>query len=135
MSSRNCVSFLRLSLYDGSPEIKTTAEGNAKSFTLFSFAFSDKGRKLANRNNMENEQPATTDEFHLGKMIKAELARQGRSITWLAAQINCSRENLYQIFRNPWIHAETLYKIGQALDCDFFKVCSDYHNAQKEKKN
>lgn len=91
--------------------------------------------KLANRNNMENEQPTTTDEFHLGKMIKAELARQGRSITWLAAQIHCSRENLYQLFRNQWIHAETLYKIGQALDYDFFKICSYYHNTQKEKKN
>jgi len=91
--------------------------------------------KLANRNNMENEQPTTTDEFHLGKMIKAELARQGRSITWLAAQIHCSRENLYQLFRNPWIHAETLFKIGIVLDYDFFKACSDHLHAQKEKKN
>lgn len=83
---------------------------------------------------METERQ-TIEPFHLGKMIKAELTRQGRSITWLARQINCSRENLYQLFRNPWIHAETLYKIGKALDFDFFKVCSDYQNAPKEKKN
>lgn len=84
---------------------------------------------------MDNEKLTAKEEFHLGKLIKAELTRQGRSITWLAGQINCSRENLYQLFRNPWIHAETLYKIGKALDYDFFKVCSDYYNAQKEKKN
>ena len=84
---------------------------------------------------MEKEKHSTNEEFHLGKLIKAELKRQGRSITWLAAQIDCTRENLYQIFRNPWIHAETLFRIGKALDCDFFKVCSDYQNAQKEKEN
>jgi lambda repressor-like predicted transcriptional regulator len=84
---------------------------------------------------MEKEKHTTTEEFHLGIMIKAELTRQGRSITWLAGQINCSRENLYQLFRNPWIHTETLFKIGQALDYDFFKCCSDYQHSQKEKKN
>lgn len=84
---------------------------------------------------MKTEEQISEEVFHLGEMIKAELTRQGRSITWLACQINCSRENLYQLFRNPWIHAETLYKIGMALDYDFFRCCSDYQHAQKEKKN
>ena len=83
---------------------------------------------------MEKDQH-TEESFHLGKMIKDELIRQGRSITWLAKQIDCTRENLYQLFRNPWIHSETLYKIGKALDYDFFKCCSDYQNNQNEKKN
>jgi hypothetical protein len=38
------------------------------------------------------------EELHIGKLIKAELARQGRTITWLAAQIGCSRQNAYKIF-------------------------------------
>lgn len=84
---------------------------------------------------MENDKHTPQEDFHLGKLIKHELMQQGRSITWLAAQIHCSRENLYQLFRNQWIHTETLYKIGKALDYDFFMVCSNYHNAQKEKKN
>lgn len=83
---------------------------------------------------MEKDQH-TEEPFHLGKMIKAELARQGRSITWLAKQIDCTRENLYQHFRAPWIHTHTLYKISKALDYDFFKVCSDYYNANSVKKN
>lgn len=81
-----------------------------------------------------NKKTSTKESFHLGKTIKAELVRQGRSITWLARQINCTRENLYQLFRNRWIHAETLYKIGMALDHDFFKHCSDYQNAEKTNK-
>lgn len=84
---------------------------------------------------MKIEKHTTIEEFHLGKLIKAELTRQGRSITWLASQINCTRENLYQLFRHQWIHSETLFKIGKALDYDFFKVCSDYHNTHKEKDN
>jgi lambda repressor-like predicted transcriptional regulator len=83
---------------------------------------------------MEKDQH-TEESFHLGKMIKAELARQGRSITWLAKQIDCTRENLYQHFRSPWIHTHTLFKISKALDCDFFKVCSDYYNSNREKEN
>ena len=84
---------------------------------------------------METEKHIDSGDFHLGKLVKAELARQGRSITWLAAQINCSRENLYQLFRHQWIHTVTLYKIGKALDYDFFRCCSDYQNAQDEKEN
>jgi len=84
---------------------------------------------------MENEKYTQNEEFHLGKLIKVELARQGRSITWLAEQINCTRENLYKLFKSPWINTYTLFKIGEALDYNFFKVCSDYQELQKMKKS
>ena len=83
---------------------------------------------------METEKHTTNEEFHLGKLIKAELMRQGRSITWLAEQINCTRENLYKLFKSPWINTYTLFKIGEALDYDFFKECSDYFNAQRNEE-
>ncbi len=70
----------------------------------------------------------TEEPFHLGKMIKEELDRQGRSITWLAKQIDCTRSNLYKLFRNPWINTQILFKICRALNRDFFKECSDWHN-------
>lgn len=66
------------------------------------------------------------DDFHIGQLIKAELARQGRSITWLAAQVNCTRENMYKLFQRPWINTDLLFQIGKALNYDFFKVCSDH---------
>ena len=69
--------------------------------------------------------PLSTSDFHLGRLIKAELQRQGRTITWLAGEVHCTRENLYKIFRHPWINTDMLFKISEALDCDFFMACSE----------
>lgn len=66
-------------------------------------------------------------EFHIGKLIKAELLRQGRSITWLSKQVNCSRENLYKLFMRPWINTDLLFEISKALDHDFFVDCSEFY--------
>ena len=71
----------------------------------------------------ENSEPQT-DGFHIGNLIKAELQRQGRTITWLAGEVHCTRENLYKIFRNPWISTDMLFKVSKALRHDFFKDCS-----------
>ena len=75
------------------------------------------------------------ETFHIGKAIKAELVRQGRSITWLAQQIGCTRENLYKIMRRNWIYTDTLFKISDALDHDFFKACSDWRNSHSYTKS
>ena len=67
--------------------------------------------------------PAT--ELHLGKLIKAELKRQGRTAVWLANQVNCTPENIYKAFRAQWITIPLLFKISKALNHDFFKNFSD----------
>ena len=55
---------------------------------------------------------------------------------WLAQQVGCSRENLYKVFRHKWIYTDLLFQISEALDYDFFKLCSDYYQAKKcEKTN
>lgn len=74
---------------------------------------------------------ATPDDFHLGKLIKQELARQGRTATWLAKQVNCTPENLYKVFNQQWITMPLLFKISKALDYDFFKECSEWFEEQK----
>ena len=66
--------------------------------------------------------------FHIGQLIKNELYNQGRSISWLANQVGCTRENFYKIMRRDWIYTDMLFKISYALDHDFFKDCSDYFN-------
>lgn len=76
---------------------------------------------------------ATPDGFHLGKIIKQELARQGRTAVWLAKQVNCTPENLYKIFNQQWVTMPLLYKISEALDYDFFKECSEYFQEQRGK--
>lgn len=71
------------------------------------------------------------EEFHIGKLIKAELARQGRSITWLAEQLNYSRQYVYKIFARKWIYTDLLLKISDILDYDFFKCYSEWRNQKK----
>lgn len=77
---------------------------------------------------MHNDSKKNDIGLHIGQLIKDELTRQGRSITWLANQVGYTRENLYKIMRRDWIYTDLLFKICDALDYDFFKVCSDWRN-------
>ena len=76
---------------------------------------------------------ATRTDFHLGRLIKQELARQGRTAVWLAKQVNCTPENLYKVFNQQWITMPLLFKISKALDYDFFKECSEWFEEQMER--
>lgn len=84
---------------------------------------------------MDNDKETPIEDFHIGQLIRAELTRQGRTITWLSQQIGYTRENLYKIMRRKWIYTDVLFKICDALDYDFFKVCSDWRNSTKEAVN
>ncbi|MBO4232293.1 MAG: hypothetical protein J5862_03540 [Bacteroidales bacterium] len=68
---------------------------------------------------------------HIGKLVKAKLDEQGRKIAWLAKQINCTRENMYKLFRRNSVNTELLFKLSKALDHDFFKDCSEYYQKRK----
>ncbi len=82
---------------------------------------------------MENKKNES-NEIHLGVLVKTELQRQGRSITWLSSQVNCTRENLYKVFRRPWIYTDLLFKICEALNHDFFLDCSNYYRNKKNNR-
>jgi len=60
-------------------------------------------------------------EIHFGQLIKDEFDRQGRRATWLAAELNCNRSNIYSIFQRENIDAQMLIKISQALEHNFFQ--------------
>lgn len=83
---------------------------------------------------MGKKELNTSVAFHLGECIKAELAEQGRTATWLAEQVHCTPENIYKTFRQQWVGMPLLFKICRAMDYDFFKVCSDYLKAEKDKQ-
>lgn len=72
------------------------------------------------------------EEPHIGQLIKAELARQGRTITWLATQLGYSRQYVYKLFRRKWIYTDLLLKISDLLDYDFFKCFSEWRE-QRDK--
>ncbi|MBR5433763.1 MAG: helix-turn-helix domain-containing protein [Bacteroidales bacterium] len=63
----------------------------------------------------------TNENIHIGKIIQDKLREQGRSASWLAKQIPCSRNNLYRIFSNPSINTDLLSRISKVLDYNFFK--------------
>ena len=71
------------------------------------------------------------DEPHIGKLIREELKRQGRSVSWLARNLNCSRQNVYRIFEQQWIYTDVLLRICDLLGYDFFRVYSEYWKGRK----
>ena len=68
---------------------------------------------------------------HAGEMIKTELQKQGRTITWLSKQLGYSRENMYKIFNRKWIYTDLLLRISIIMDYDFFSQYSDYYKNNK----
>lgn len=70
--------------------------------------------------------------INIGEEIREIVRQRGKSITWLAKQINCSRVNIYKIFERSSIDTNTLLRISDALDYDFFAV---YSKKLEENKN
>ncbi|MBR0177542.1 MAG: XRE family transcriptional regulator [Bacteroidales bacterium] len=78
---------------------------------------------------------ATHEPLHIGHLIKGELARQGRSVAWLATQIGYTRQNTYHLLGRSFIYTDLLLKISDLLDFDFFKCYSDYRNEKRLSNN
>ena len=71
------------------------------------------------------------NEPHIGKFINEELKRQGRSVTWLAGKLNCSRQNVYRMFEQQWIYTDTLMRLCDLLAYDFFAWYSEWRKTHK----
>ncbi len=55
----------------------------------------------------------------IGKTIRNELERQGRSVTWLARQLACHRTNVYDIFARDSLDLDLLIRISRVLQHNF----------------
>ena len=67
----------------------------------------------------------------LGEIIKAEVERQERSITWFAGKIGLDRSNVYRLFRKNSIDTYLLMRISLVLNYDFFALLSaELHDRQ-----
>lgn len=60
----------------------------------------------------------------LGKLIKEELERQERTVTWFARRLSCDRSNIYRMFQKNSIDTDLLLRISLLLDHDFFQDLS-----------
>lgn len=65
-----------------------------------------------------------TKMLDIGTLIKDEMARQSKTVGWLAKQLNCDRTNIYSIYRRQSIDTNLLFRISQALHFDFFNLIS-----------
>lgn len=70
-----------------------------------------------------DEQKTTKPTLNIGQLIKDELERQERSVSWFARKLYCDRSNVYKIFKRSTIDTELLIRISGILNHDFF---SDY---------
>ena len=62
----------------------------------------------------------------IGILIKEQLEKQERSITWFARKLSCGRTNIYCLFQKESIATNLLVRISILLGKDFFSDLSDY---------
>lgn len=63
---------------------------------------------------------------HIGILIKEELEKQERSISWFARKLSCDRSNVYRLFQKESIDTKLLARISILLGRDFFSDLSEY---------
>ncbi len=61
----------------------------------------------------------------IGELIREQLKAEGRSVTWFARKLSCSRANVYKIFSKEYIDTELLSRISRILNHDFFQYFSE----------
>ena len=59
--------------------------------------------------------------IHIGQLIREQLKADQRSASWLAREIGCSRNHLYQVFRKSSLDGELLLCISLAMNFNFFQ--------------
>lgn len=69
-------------------------------------------------------------EIHIGQLIKEEMERQGRKPSWLAKELNYTRDNVYKIFSREYIDTDLLLNISLLLKVNFF----DYYTTTYKNK-
>ena len=56
----------------------------------------------------------------IGTLIKEEIEKQDRTISWLARKLNRNRAAVYRLLRKNSIDTQTLSEISRLLRRDFF---------------
>ncbi|MBE6287355.1 MAG: XRE family transcriptional regulator [Mediterranea massiliensis] len=68
----------------------------------------------------------------IGILIKEELERQERSVSWLARKLSCDRSNIYRLFQKESIDTKLLQRISIILNRNFFQ---ELYEQTQEKGN
>lgn len=71
---------------------------------------------------------------HIGALIKEELEKQERSISWFARKLSCDRSNIYRLFQKESIDTTLLLRISILLGRNFFDDLSERVREKEGKK-
>ena len=69
----------------------------------------------------------TQNKLHIGRMVKSVFDESGLSVAEFARRIHCERTNVYKIFNRQSIDVETLVKISEALEHNFFEDVTKHY--------
>ena len=61
---------------------------------------------------------------HTGQLIQSVLHQQGKTVTWFAQQLCCTRTNVYKIFQKQNLDIEIIWRASCILKYDFFQALS-----------
>ena len=64
----------------------------------------------------------STKSKTIGDLINEEVRRKGMPVTKFAKEINCQRNNVYDIFNRSNMDIDLLNRISKVLDVNFFKT-------------
>lgn len=62
--------------------------------------------------------------IHIGAEIRKKLKSKKRSVVWFSSMLPCTRTNVYKLFKKTNVDTQTLYRVSQVLEFDFFKEYS-----------
>ena len=65
-----------------------------------------------------------TYPLHVGSLVRAELYKQNKTVTWLAQQLGIKHTNCYRILHAQSIHTSLMEQLSIAMKHDFFIDCS-----------
>lgn len=61
------------------------------------------------------------NNIHIGHLIREQLKADNRSVSWLAREIHCTRNNVYKIFNKPSLDGDLILKISVVMNFNFFQ--------------
>lgn len=75
--------------------------------------------------NVNGSNSSIPEMFHAGAVIREELNRQGRRMSWFADQMCTERSNVYKVLKRQSIDTDFIVKASLLLNVDFFKKMSE----------
>lgn len=74
-------------------------------------------------------------ELHIGRLLQQKLRDDERTVTWLALKLNCSRTNIYLMFKKQYIDSEMLMRLSIVMKFDFFECLSREYKIKLKSAN